>query len=440
MPTFGPLDYTLYTLAGLTLAQLYRQGSYSRSAATSLDSDPARGFDIGEGITIKRPKIRGAAVDLNPRSAAAVPVEQEYVEVNLRLNHLWADAFPDYLIDARSEQVVMDATMAAATNIGISFEQMFYNECFRDYSGIAASGAVQYADGSPLQIVWAENASGVLSAFAPEHLARANAVLNFVNVPASDRFAFASSFSAGDWAVALPTAEGQSGAMAMGGQLLMSGMQQGMFVPRSGFNFGISNSITGQTGIADLGDGTAIEPVTAYVQDTTVFFNGDVAGGTLPLGAVRATIGVTAALNPAVAVGQIVRVGPDAGPAKAYGVILRVDAGAKQVWFVPYNAKGQVLTAAQLTANTDNISIRQIPYVNTAHHREFLIFGTRPLKQPAPNAGGAVASQTLPEYGVTVNATVGAYNALSVKQDRLIAVLTGCRPSDHRKAAFMLSA
>ena len=440
MPTYTQLDHTLYTLAGLTLAQLYRQGSYSRSAATSLDSDPSRGFELGEGVTIKRPKIRGAAVDLNPRVAAATPAEQEYVEVNLRLDHCWADAFPDYVIDARAEQVVMDATMSAAANIGTSFENMFYSECFRDYSAIAASGSVQYANGAPLQLVFAENASGVLASFAPDHLARANAVLNFANVPNMDRFAFASAFSAGDWAVAQPTAEGQSGAMAMGGQILMSGMGQGMFVPRAGFNFGVSNSITGQAAIANLGDGTATEPVTAFTADTTVFFDGDTVGGTTPLGAVRVTIGVTGALSGSVAVGQIARLGPDAGPATAYGVILRVDAGNKYVWLVPYNAKGQKLTAAQLSTSTDKIGIPSIPYINTAHHREFLIFGTRPLKQPAPNAGGAVASQTLPQYGVTVNATVGAYNATALKQDRLIALLTGCKASDHRKAAFMLSA
>ena len=439
MPDFTPLDHTLYTLAALTLTQLYREGSYSRSAATSLDSDPARGFDIGEGVTIRRPKIRGAAQDLNPRSAAATPVEQEYVEVNLRLDHCWADAFPDYVIDARSEQVMLDATMAAATNIGISFEAMFYAECFRDYSGVPASGAVQYANGAPLQIVFAESASGVLGSFAPDHLARASAVLNFANVPATDRFAFASAFSAGDWAVAQPTAEGQSGAMAMGGQLLMSGMSQGMFVPRSGFSFGVSNSITGQVGIADLGDGPSIEPVAAFTQDTTVFFDGDVASGTTPLGAVQVTIDMTADPT-SVAVGQIARLGPDAGPAKAYGVILRVDAGDKYVWLVPYNAKGQKLTAAQLVVGTDNFSVPSIPYLNTAHHREFLIFGSRPFKQPAPGSGGVVASQALPQYGVVVNATVGAYNALGLKQDRLIGVLTGCRSSDHRKAAFMLSA
>jgi hypothetical protein len=220
----------------------------------------------------------------------------------------------------------------------------------------------------------------------------------------------------------------------------MSGMTQGMFIPRASFLFGVSNSITGQTGVADMGDTTATEPVSAFTQDTTVFFDGDVAGGTTPLGAVRVTIGVTAALSGSVAVGQIARLGPDAGAATAYGVILRVDAGNKYVWLVPYNAKGQKLTAAQLSTSTDKIGIPAIPYVNTAHHREFLVFGSRPFKQPAPNSGGIVASQTLPQYGVTVNATIGPYNALGLKQDRLIGLLTGCRASDHRKAAFMLSA
>ena len=437
---FTQLDQIMTTMALMVSRQLYLTGSYSRAGATSMDTDPARGFEFGSSIVIRRPKIRGAAQDLNPRVAPATLNEQEWVEVNLSLNHAWADGFPAFNNDAQYATVVNDSLMAVSTNVGTSFEGMFYSECFRDYSGVAASGAVQYASAPPLQLVFAENASGVLNPFTTEHLARANACLGAANVPAMDRFAFVSSFSAGDWAVAAPTAEGQSGALAGVGNIIQTGLQQGMFIPRAGFNFGVSNSITGQAAVTTLGDGTATEAVSAYTADTTVFFDGDRAGGTVPLGAVRCTIGVTGTLT-GLAVGQIARLGPDAGPATAYGVILRVDVGNKYVWLVPYNSKGQKLTAAQLSTSTDKFGVPAIPYVNTAHHREFLVYGTRPLRQPMPGAGGQVISQAIPEYGAaTVNIAVGAYNAAGMKQDHLASVLCGCKPSDHRKAAFMLSA
>ncbi|NEO83813.1 MAG: hypothetical protein F6J87_06055 [Spirulina sp. SIO3F2] len=424
----------LYTLASYTLKQLWGTGSYSKTTATSLELDPSRVYDEYNEATILRPKKRGAAQDIDPRSGDEIQLnESNVVAVKVELNHLFSDGFPRYLMDAPRQQttLVRYGIQGTGNTIGSSFERMFYDECFRDYSQVSPVGTVQYAKGAPLQLAFKEQLNGVLAPFAPDHLVHANSILGAADVPTMDRFALVSAFSAGDWALAAPTAEGQSGANVGGSLVVAQGLQQGQFIPRSGFRFGPSNTINGQEPV----NGGVSEAITAIAADTSVFFDGDEAVPTL-LGAVQFTM---AALNPNLAVGQIARLGPDNAPATAYGVILRLDSGSNSVYLVPYNHKGQKLVAAKLTL-ADRFSVPSIPYVNTVHQREFLQFASRPLTPPAPGSGGIMASQVLPDYGVTVNFAIGGYIATKLQQPYVATLLCGCQPSDHRQAALLLSA
>jgi len=358
------------------------------------------------------------------------------VDVRVKLDKFTYNGFPSFTHDVRNEILVAQASDSIGNALAKSFEDGLYN-LFRDYTTVPAAGTVQMQAHGPTKIVFNEASTGALTAFSNHHLAYANAALVEDGVPSMGLFAHASPSALADWGVAAPVAEGQVGAVAGGATVLQNGLPPGTYIPRHGFALGSASAITGQAAIADLGDGTPTEPVTAYTQDTTVFFDGEVSGGTTPLGAVRVTIGVTAALAGTVAVGQIARLGPDAGAATAYGVILRVDAANKYVWLVPYNAKGQKLTAAQLSTATDKIGIPAIANVATAHHQEFMAYATRPLTQPR---NGLLFSVALPGQlaSMVLNLGIGSWDG--VKENQFLALLWGAKATDYRKAALMLSA
>jgi hypothetical protein len=173
------------------------------------------------------------------------------------------------------------------------------------------------------------------------------------------------------------------------------------------------------------------------VADTTVFFNDDLSGS-VPLGAVRLTLGIAGTVNAGVAVGRIARIALSGAPATAYGVILRVDTVNKFVWLVPYSMAGRVLPADAIT--TSHIfSIPNIPSVNTASHKEHIVYASRLLSEPAPGEGAIADRAVDPELGIIVQVFKGSYNVHQFKGGIRSATLMGAVPSDHRKAVLMLS-
>jgi hypothetical protein len=392
---------------------------------------------MGKTYNLNRPKNGGEAEAIDPRSGSATFSDPGYVTIPITWDKLFVKGFPIYGIDLNPRKYIQDYSLSCAGSVGHSVDNYFYTKCFRDYSGIAASGSVSYAGQyPPVQIVFSETSGGALNTFDRNLLIWANQRLNTSEVPQGMRFALISPMSAGTFLQNAPTDTGENfvGAQAGGVGLLTGGLSG--FLPRYGFNLGEANAVTGQSRVTDLGDGAATCAVSAYTADTTVFLDGEMTTST-PLGAVRATLTITAALNSGIAVGKIARLGADAGAAKAYGVILRVDTTNKYVWLVPYDANGNKLTAAQLSTSTDKFGIPQINSVNTAHHSEFVGYINAPIAQPVTQ-GPVVRSATW--QGLQLTVMFGNYDIGNVSEKAGCYWFGGCTPTDPRKAVLMLSA
>jgi len=434
MVTFSQISEIEKRLAVETLTQLYSQTSYARSGMTGYDASGQAGFTVGNEATFIRPKVRSATT-IDPVTTAMTFTTAESTEVRVRLNKYSYDGFPVFTHDVRNDILIAQASQSSGNAIAKEFEDGLYS-LFRDYTAIPATGEVALTATAPLKITFLETSGGALAPFQNHHLAYANASLIEDGVPAMGLFAHASPTALADWGLTAPVAEGQPGALAGGGVLLSQGLPPGAYISRHGLMLGSASAITGQVAVTDLGDGNPTEAISAFTQDTTVFFDGEVSGGTTPLGAVRCTIDVTAALI-GLAVGQIARLGPDAGPAKAYGVILRVDVANKQVWLVPYNAKGKKLMAAELSTTTDKIGVPYLPYVHTAHHQEFLAYASRPMQQPR---NGLLLPVSLPAQlpAISLNLGIGSWDG--IKEAQFMSLLWGAKATDYRKAVLMLSA
>jgi hypothetical protein len=389
----------------------------------------------GETFTLTRPKSLGQAQEIDPRNSSGTFSAGGYTTIPIPLEKVFWQGFPLYSTDLNRDQYVIDYSTVCADSIGLSVDNYFYNKCFRDYSAIPASGQVSYAGKyPPLQLVFAEDSSGNLKTFDRNLMIWGNQTLNKVEVPQSNRYSLISPDAAGVFLQNAPTDTGENyvGAMAGGVSLLTQGISG--FISRYNFMLGESNAITGQAKVADLGDGAATCVVSAYVADTTIFLDGEMASST-PLGAVKATLSVTAALNSGIAVGKIARLGADAGAAKAYGIILRVS--GKDVWFVPYSPNGVKLTAAQLSTSTDKFGIPQITSVNAGYHSEFIAYLNPPIASPVSRDAVAESSSY---QGMSVHVAFGNYDIRNFSEGASCGWFGGCTPSDYRKAVLMLSA
>lgn len=443
--TFGQLDQADVNLglAGGMTSQLYRRVKFPQSGVTQLQSDDLnRYFERGESVSIRRPRNSGDAEDFDPRAGSdAASAEPGHVINTLTLEKLFTKGFPVYSSDADVATYFRDFSLSTGGTIGKSADDYFYVKAFRDWTTLPTSGTVRIGGHAPIQVVFNESTGGALTDFGDVHLRNADEVLFRNDVPTEGRYARISPTARNAFLGDVTLVSGFAGAMAPqqpGAALLNTGLMDQDVMRRDFMTCG-SNAITGQSVVANLGDGTPTDTISAVVADTTLFLDDDQTGS-VPLGAVRLTLGITAALNAGIAVGKIARLGPDAGPATAYGVILRVDTSNKYVWLVPYSATGKVLAAGEISTSTDKFGIPAIGSVNTAHHREHLVYASRLLAPPSNGSGATALTARVPNADMVMQIFRGSYNVNRFSESIRSAMLVGVTPSDHRKAVLMLSA
>jgi hypothetical protein len=448
MPTFGTLDTSsaVRALADGSLTQLYRSSAFAGAGVTALSNrDLGSYFEKGQDVTLSRPKDLGVAQDYDPRSGSDADVsDADHLLVSLLLEKLFTKGFSVYSHDADVARYVRDYSVSTGGAVRKSFDDYLYTKAFRTWS-LAASGDVLLSKHPPVQITFSETSGGVLNDFSDQILRSAGATLNAADVPDTGRFARLSARAAEAYMGAITPVTGSAltqGSLALGAAGLIESPYMTRDFDMRGFMIRGSNAITGQTAVADTGDGVAFEPISAYAaaSGTDEFFFEDQATETA-VGAVRVTVNQTANLAAGIAVGKIARIGAADAAALAYGVILRVDAANKYVWLVPYNSAGEVVTAAELTAasGTINLSVPQIGSVNVGYHREHLAYATRLLTPPDPGDGATAEASIDIDTGLAMQVFKGTYNVHRFSGGIRTALLCGATPTDMRKGVLMLS-
>ncbi|MEM6432398.1 MAG: hypothetical protein AAF773_00855 [Cyanobacteria bacterium P01_D01_bin.115] len=449
MVDFGSLESSsaVRALADGSLVQLYRSSAFATAATTSIEGRELNTyFTAGQTVTVQRPKDIGAAQAYDPRSGVdATSAEPGNVIISILLDRLFTAGFPIFSSDAQVERYVRDYSRSTGGAVRKAFDDYLYARGFREWDTLAASGDVALDGHPPVQIAFRETSGGDLEEMGDELLRSAGATLSSNEVPEDEmRYARISTRAAESYLGAITPVTGAAlteGQIPLGQQLL----QQPSYMTRDfsmrGFMIRGSNAVTGQSAVDDTGDGNATEEIGAVVAATTgnEFTLGDFTTAT-PAGAVRLTITQTANLDAGIAVGKIARVGPDSGPATAYGVILRVDVANKFVWLVPYNNRGQKLKAAQIATATNKFGVPSIGSINPAYHKEHLAFATRLLQGPSPGSGAVAENAIDQDAGLVMQVLKGSYNVDQFKESVRTACLCGAKPTDLRKAVLMLSA
>ena len=435
MPTYNILDRpeVQLTLAARTLLQLYISSFFAKAAVTEFNG--AGQFSHGEQISIRRPKDSGEAEEYDPRNVgrnAALESEPGEVIIPLTLEKLYTRGFPVYSTDANVDRYTADYSESNGAALRKSADNYLYETGFRVYD-VSATGTVQYANSSPLQLVWFEDADGNLLPMNRQHLVRGNSTLKESEVPTEGRYAALSPTSVGDLFGDAPTDEGESGAIAGGAGLLSNGLPQGQFINRHGFMVGNSNAIQSQDEVAEVSSTNPTVAIASVADDTTVFFQEDMAALT-PLGCVKITLGAAPTVN--FGVGHIARIGASGATATAYGVVLRIT--GNDVFLVPYAPKGRKLVAAQITPGTDVFSVPAIANLNVGYHKEHLAFATRLLRPPSNNSGATMTPVSDPDSGLTMQMIKGSYDVNRFKESCRVALLMGATATDYRKAVLML--
>lgn len=440
-PTFGSLDpaSVTLTLATGSFTQLFRTAAFPTAGVTDVSGNAfTQFFEKGQAITIKRPRLAAPAIDFDPRGGVdAASSEPGYVIQSLILEKLFTSGFPIYSMDASPETYFLDYSMSTGGAIRKSADDYLYATGFRTFN-LASTGPVRLNRIPPIATVWSENSTGVIQPFSDSLLINAGTVLNQAEVPAENRVARLSSTAAGSFLGDITLVSQFAGALSPGAgntaNMVATGFSFTQDYERRGFMVRGANAVTGQSQVLDLGGGTPTTPFAAPVQDVALFVGDD---DGLPVGAVQIPLTVAGALNPGIAVGKIARIGPDAGVALAYGVILRVDTNQKAVWLVPYASNGVALPAAALTGG--KFGIPAIGSVNTANHKEALAWVSRLLTEPTPGSG-AIAQRVFDnQSGLAMQVFRGSYNVHRFSEGIRSAILMGAMPTDHRKGVLMLS-
>jgi hypothetical protein len=429
-------------LVSRALTQVYMSSFFAKASATEFNESGA--FDRGSTVSLRRPKNKGDAEDYDPRNSgnnAAGSAEPGYVNVDLRLDHLFTDAFPVYAHDANPERYIMDYSDVAAGAIRTSYEKSAYAECFRDYSTIPASGIVNFSASSPLQIVASmdgtNNGGANLAPFNAGALTNASTVLDRNDVATGQRYTAMSATAKGSFIGDTPMNQGFVAAQIGAGGILQGGLPMGQMVERYGFLCGGSNAVGFQPAVAAVISGNANATISAVVADTSVFFAEDNSVLT-PLGAVKITSGANYVVTAGgVAVGQIAQIRNAGGTATiAFGVILRVS-GA-DLWLVPYSPTGVKLVAAQIPTSS-LLSVPLIGSVNVSYQREHLVTASRALQTPTDGSGAIAIPASDPESGLVMQLLKGSYDVDRFKEGCRLAMLCGFKGTDYRKAVLNLS-
>lgn len=430
-------------VATRALTQLNRINVYPRTAIVGYEPGA---FERGNEVPVRRPKRRLAS-DFDPRAGSDLAMtEGGFFFGNVKLEKLWADAYPIYGHDPMQsiQRYVVETASQIADAIATPNDGYMY-DCFRTWS--ATTGNIALGDHPPIAIVANEDSSGNLIDFDNAALRNVGKVFDKQNVPDTDRFCVISSDAKSAFLGDAVVVTGFAAAMMQtqsGSALLQDGLPQGEFVRRYNFNVGGSNTVKGQDAVTDLSTASNAQ---ATINISAVAANNnwtyaDEAVAT-PVGAVDVTLGLGTgnALTPGVAVGKIARLGATNARAIAYGVILRIAATDPEnpvITLVPYSPDGNVVLPSGIATNTP-FGIPRIGSVNTAHHREALLMANRMIAEPRPGSGATAISLVDPQSLLPIQIIQGTYELRRLRESVGSFMLTGSKISDLRKAALILT-
>lgn len=428
-------------IAARSLTQLNRISTFARA---SLGDYEKGSFEVGDTVKFRRPKI-SEAQEYDPRTGTGLNFAQPgYITGELKLEKLLANGFPIYGSDFKIDQYVKDFSDQLALSLGTKFDEHLYGK-YRTPSH-TPTGEVAYSTNPPIACVATEDAQGNLVDFNRNVLISASTVMERNDVPPSERYAMLSATAKGAFVgESIPVDAGYLEAIAGSASFLQNGLPIGQFAPRHGFLVGGSNTIGSQLGSDDLDSSASAQPnlaIASAAADTgnggnPFFLAGDYAAQK-SLGAIVLTLTTTGNLQN-VAVGDIARIGPTNGPAKAWGVILRVNLPGKQVVLVPFSSKGAQLVPAQINLATDRFSIPLIPSISIAAHREALVYSSREMAAPSEGSGARVTTQINPQTMIAMQVWAGSYNVNQFKEHRNATIMIGAKLTDYRKAVLMFS-
>lgn len=428
-------------VAGRTLN---RSSIFPKVATTDYEN---KTFEVGETTTIRIARTK-PAVNFDPRVAPFVPTEGTYASDTIVLERLWTNGFPTYANDAPEalKKYIVETGNQCAKGIAPENDTYMYQK-FRTVQ--ATTGTVQYFASAPLAIVANVDATGNFTVFNSDIITNAGAVLDINNVPAdvNDRFITMSSMAKASFLKDAIRVTGFAQAVQGSGKIIETGLANDQFIPTYGFQCGASNTVSGQTAVADMDTVAGVQselPVASIAQDTTKFFDSQIST-TTPLGAVDFTLTAATALNvtgTGVAVGQIAQIRSSGNAPKAHLVILRItDAGttAPIITGVPYSPSGQLLTAADFAAG-DKLRIPAIGSVNVANHKEGLLLSSRPIMLPAADSGAIGSTVVEPDTQIAINVIKGIFDSTVLKQNITYHALLGAKFANHKMGALMLTA
>lgn len=445
---FSPVALQESLIAARALTQLNRYATFARTTFGSFTDQVAERGDI---VTGRRPRTYAAAEDLDPRGGLNGTVaEPEYASFQFKLERLFSNGFPVYHPDlARSVgRYVEEYGNQVGASITKAFEDYVPSKA-RDYSMIPTTGSYALVNCGFLTVIPSLTSDRTaLTDLEATVLSKANGALSSRDVPIADSDnmffvmpPFVNSSFIGD-ATLINSFVAAFG--AGGPTILQRGLPSGQFLQRYGFNCTQSNAnvlTAGQAAVSPiLSGGSAFANITAAVANTQIL-NGDVAG-TPPLGAVTLTLGSSGSLGSGVAVGQIARITPQSTTvAKAYGVILRIDAANRTVVLLPIAPSGRVLALAEITAGAsdDRLSIPLIPNISLAYHREALAFETRRINAPSEGSGATGQIQVDPNLGLAIQVFSGNFDIDKITSKRRGYLLCGAICTDWRKGVIVIS-
>ena len=436
--TFGHDGLILPTsLAASALNQLNLLSVFSM-AATGGYGEGA--FAYGANVQFRRIQISDAQ-KYNPRSGVPAPQQDiGYVTGTLNLSDLYTAGVPLYSSDYGAEKYIKEAGQAIAFSITKGFDVDLYNR-FRTPTH-ASIGAVQYGVNMPLRIV-ANESSGTFTPFTQNLLIRGGAGLDEEDTTPGERYAIISNTAKADYLGSQTPVDAGAVYDRLGqSNLVKDGLPLGRFVERMGFNLGSSNVI-GRNGIqlgsSDLDTATSVQgslPISAATDDVSFFFKADYATPTA-LGAV--VLSLTATGLQGLAVGQIARIADGSNVSIAYGVVLRIDSVAKQVYLVPFAPNGHQLSASSVVSGA-SFSVPLIPSVSVGYKKSALIYDTRQMEAPPEGAGATMVGAKDDQSGLMLQIWQGGYDINQFKSSMRYSLLSGSTFNDYRCGCFMLSA
>lgn len=410
-------------IAANTLTQLNLKCVFPKVATVNFEKGA---FDKGESVKIRRPKRRRAQ-NADPRAGAITFNEATYFKGEVTLENIWSDGFLVYKIDPSqtASKYVKEVSEQSADAINTPNEEYLYSK-FRTWA-LPATGVVELGAHAPIALVASVN--GANYAAMDNQVARnAQLVADTANLPTSGKLSMILSSKAKSDFLGDATILGFAGMTAKAGDLISSGLRNGQFVERYGFDMTGSNVVGGQSAVASSLAGIAISAAPVL---NPLFLQADAQVAT-PVG----TLDFACAAAPAgFAVGQIAQI-KKGTEIVGHGVILRIAGNA--VSLTPYDNSGALMVSAQFDG-TEKLSIPFIPSVSPFFHEEALLIAQRLLQEPSDRSGAKAVTQVDSETNLTMQVITGNYQIERLREVNACFMMNGAKISDYRKAGLVLT-